>query len=74
LNDLLNYAPNEVISIGSWQILCPNLIIALGDTNLEITVRFERLFNEKIIKIFLLDGMFDLTFTFISSSEYECCL
>jgi hypothetical protein len=39
LNDLLNYAPNEVISIGSWKILCPNLILALGDTNLEIAVR-----------------------------------
>ncbi|CAF1205961.1 unnamed protein product [Rotaria sordida] len=38
LNDLLNYAPNEAISIGSWKILCPNLIIALGDTNLEIAM------------------------------------
>ncbi|CAF3793816.1 unnamed protein product [Rotaria sp. Silwood1] len=38
LNDLLNYAPNEVISINSWKILCPNLIIALGDTNLEIAM------------------------------------
>ncbi|CAF1415924.1 unnamed protein product [Adineta steineri] len=38
LNDLLNYAPNEVISIGSWKILCPNLILALGDTNHEIAM------------------------------------
>ncbi|UJR27576.1 hypothetical protein I4U23_008857 [Adineta vaga] len=38
LNDLLNYAPNEVISIGSWKILCPHLIVALGDTNLEIAM------------------------------------
>jgi hypothetical protein len=46
LNDLLNYAPNEVISIGSWKILCPNLILALGDTNLEIAVRLVILFHK----------------------------
>jgi hypothetical protein len=51
LNDLLNYAPNEAISIGSWKILCPNLILALGDTNLEIAVSFERLFNANKIEI-----------------------
>ncbi|CAF3974914.1 unnamed protein product [Rotaria magnacalcarata] len=38
LNDLLNYAPNEAISIGSWKILCPNLILALGDTKQEIAM------------------------------------
>ncbi|CAF1577401.1 unnamed protein product [Adineta ricciae] len=38
LNDVLNYAPNEVISIGSWKILCPHLMFALGDTNLDIAM------------------------------------
>ena len=72
LNDLLNYAPNEVISIGSWKILCPNLILALGDTNLEIAVRFAMELSMKIL--LCLDGLFDITFTFVSSSKYECRL
>jgi hypothetical protein len=76
LNDLLNYAPNEVISIGSWKILCPNLILALGDTNLEIAVSILPLISreKKSIRILFSDGLSDITFTFISSSKYECGL
>lgn len=55
LNDLLNYAPNEAISIASWKILCPNLIMALGDPNLDIAVRLFESSNplKKTIHLYL---------------------